>query len=682
MNTKKNKMKQFSITLFIVLFALVQLHAQTDTDPNKDYLDLTLEELLDLDVNVTSAGKSSNILDAPGIVTVVSENEIASSGARDIIDVLRLVPGFSFASDVESQLGIVNRGNWATEGKILLMIDGQMMNELSYATMVLGNHIPIENIQRIEIIRGPGSAIYGGNAEMSVINIITKTGENISGIEGGISHGSTENVPSFRKAAYLSIGKKIKDFEFSLFGKAEQGHRSDRTYTDLYGSSFNMTENTTDPQHVNINAKYKNLEIRGIYDNYKTKTRDFNGENLLKAYQMDYISQLAEIKYKYEVTDKLSILPKINYKRDTPWLSSEAPLDGEADEYYEYNRTVSRYTGSLMAAYMLNKQVDFTLGYEYYYDMAVDNLADDGATFWDGKKQISYQNHAIHFQTNLSNRIVNATIGMRYDKHNQYGGAFIPRIALMKKIRKVHFKLLYNRAFRTPSLENIDLNFGLDTIRKQPLIVPEITDVYNFEMGYKISPNFYINANLFRITLDKTIVYSITEDGKEGYDNLGKTGSQGIELELKSKFTKLSVNANYSFYTTKKLNQIEDYKVAGNSSAFLGAPQHKITLSAIYKITNNFKINSTTIFYSKRYSYDQYDGANQTVNLSVHKPVAFINMFLSYDNLFVKGLNVGAGVYNISDSKYSFIQPYNGWHTPIPGKSREYLVKLNYNFNW
>jgi outer membrane cobalamin receptor len=91
------------------------------------------------------------------------------------MEVLRNVPGFEFGLDVEGVVGLGIRGNWAHEGKVVLFIDGQEMNESLYSTLQFGNHYPVEHIDRIEIIRGPGSALHGGFAAYAVINIITRT---------------------------------------------------------------------------------------------------------------------------------------------------------------------------------------------------------------------------------------------------------------------------------------------------------------------------------------------------------------------------------------------------------------------------------------------------------------------------------------------------------------------------
>ena len=77
--------------------------------------------------------------ESPGVVSYISAEEIHESGANDLVDVLRLVPGFDFAMDVEGVVGIGVRGNWAHEGKVLMLIDGQEMNEGLYSSLQFGN---------------------------------------------------------------------------------------------------------------------------------------------------------------------------------------------------------------------------------------------------------------------------------------------------------------------------------------------------------------------------------------------------------------------------------------------------------------------------------------------------------------------------------------------------------------
>jgi outer membrane receptor for ferrienterochelin and colicin len=95
--------------------------------------DLSLEELLSVEVRVASGSSNRGLTtrESPSIVTLVTEEEIRKSGARDMIDVLRLVPEFEFGVDVQGAVGVDIRGNWGYEGKILFLFDRQEMNDNS-----------------------------------------------------------------------------------------------------------------------------------------------------------------------------------------------------------------------------------------------------------------------------------------------------------------------------------------------------------------------------------------------------------------------------------------------------------------------------------------------------------------------------------------------------------------------
>jgi outer membrane receptor for ferrienterochelin and colicin len=223
------------LSVFILFFtSIFGLYGQ-DTIPSKldtlDYYEMSLEDLLKLKAHgvpseleelinsliSVSSKKAMNTRETPGIISLITEEEIKNSGARDLIDVLRLIPGIDFGVDVEGVVGLGMRGNWANEGKILILLDGQETNEIMFASSQLGNRFPIDLIKRIEIIRGPGSAIYGGYAEYGVVNIITKQAEDINGIFASATYGQMQKDYG-RKNISLALGKKINDFSFNLSG--------------------------------------------------------------------------------------------------------------------------------------------------------------------------------------------------------------------------------------------------------------------------------------------------------------------------------------------------------------------------------------------------------------------------------------------------------------------------------
>ena len=111
--------------------------------------------------------------EAPGVISVITREEIDNSGARNLDDLLIFVPGITPSQDEENGRGYGVRGLWSMEGKMLILLDGVRMNEALYGNTIFARQFSTDNIERIEIIRGPASAVYGEFGELAVLNIIS-----------------------------------------------------------------------------------------------------------------------------------------------------------------------------------------------------------------------------------------------------------------------------------------------------------------------------------------------------------------------------------------------------------------------------------------------------------------------------------------------------------------------------
>ena len=138
-------MKKLLLTLLVTIgnFCAFAQYAFQQNPDTSSFFNLSLEELLNVQISVASK-KALTLRESPGIVTLITEDEIKNSGAHDLLDVLSMVPGLQFGVDVEGAIGIGVRGNWGHEGKVLLLIDGQEMNEPLYSTIQFGEHYPVE----------------------------------------------------------------------------------------------------------------------------------------------------------------------------------------------------------------------------------------------------------------------------------------------------------------------------------------------------------------------------------------------------------------------------------------------------------------------------------------------------------------------------------------------------------
>lgn len=683
-------MKKTSCILIVLFFmALAHPADAQDTIPQKDTLDfyeMSLEQL----INVKAHGVSSEMeklinsliavaskkplsaRESPSIVTLITEDEIKKSGARDLIDVLNLVPGIDFGMDVEGVVGIGTRGNWAHEGKILLLLDGQEMNESLFATTQFGNHFSVDQIKKIEIIRGPGSAIYGGFAEYGVINIITRNGEDLSGFSISGLYGNMKNDFG-RNNINISGGAKLNNKTFSIAAFSGQANRSDRDFTDIYGTSYNMAGSSDlNATNVNLGFQWKDLSFRGIVDQYNISSRVVYDTVGPVVFREAFNSYLGELKYTYKAGEKFTITPRFNYKHQEPWKTRAT--EGAGD----YFKVTDKYTGNITLSYNFNRALNLVAGVEGYSDNAEDMV--DSSFFSNDEKEVSYFNYAAFAQGLIKTRIVNIILGARYDNHSAYGPAFAPRVGLTKKYKKFHAKLLYSDAFRAPSIENINLQYP-DNIK------PEKTNVIELEAGYQLTRKSIITAGFFDITTRNPIIYfvktteidSVTTLEEDAYRNFGSSGTSGIEVEYKYKDKWGFLNLNYSFYSVKDKDKVEDYTVPGNDNVLLAFPAHKINLSASFNITSKLSINPSVSYRGERYGYTSVDSLDMSV-VEKFEPFTLLNLYLHYSNALGTGLDLGVGMFDILDKGVKFIQPYNGYHAPLPGPSREMVFKLTYNF--
>lgn len=667
----------------ILSFSLMWYYSQDTSVVKRDslnYYDMSLEELLKLKAHgvpseleelinsliSVSSKKALNTRETPSIITLITEEEIKNSGARDLIDVLRLVPGIDFGVDVEGVVGLGVRGSWSNEGKILILLDGQETNEILFASSQLGNRFPIDLIKRIEIIRGPGSAIYGGYAEYGVINIITKQAEDLNGVFASGTYGQMEKDYG-RKNLSLAFGRKIKDFSISISAFTGIAQRSDQVYKDYYGAQYNMNGNSDlKTNYLNFFTKYKGLSFRLILDDYKIKIKDGFGAVLSNPVEGHFENIHAELKHELKISENWKINSRLNYKNQQPW---EIPA---YDETSPYQKSANRTLVNLSTTYEPNRNLNITLGTEAYHDIAKDLV--EGGQFKNGKNNISYYNYSLFGQGLFKTRLTNFIFGSRFDNHSAFGNAFVPRVGLTKKIKKFHYKALFSRAFRAPSIENIN---AADSSG----IKPEFTNILELELGYQINRNSILTLNIFDMTTKKPIVYYTTTDSlnSEFYTNFGSSGTQGIEAEYRFKSKKFSLNVNYAYYTAANKDRISLYQTS-DPSALLAFANHRINLSTQYNLNQFLNLHLSASYYGNRWQVGGIDSIGASI-LEKTDPLLLVNCFLNL-NLPNKGLNIGLGVYDILNQKFSFIQPYDGGHAPLPGPSREILLRLQYQLNF
>lgn len=249
---------------------------------------------------VTATRTEKKILDVPASVQVITAMDIENSGAVYVDDVFKKVPGVNVSrtSGLANSKPVVTMRGVKSGSDVLVLVDGQPMVN-AYSGVVNWNDIPVNSIEKIEVVKGPGSAIYGSNAMAGVINITTKKAQKLHGsasVSYGTNHTWIKNI---------NFGDKVGKFGYDLYYQGTDSH----TYSDMAtasiskdkdnkaeaGSGYDVVSKTTGGQQVIIGKKGEKIWDE---DNYKARfTYDFD-EN--KTLSLGFMKTENEYSYDYD----------------------------------------------------------------------------------------------------------------------------------------------------------------------------------------------------------------------------------------------------------------------------------------------------------------------------------------------------------------------------------------------
>jgi iron complex outermembrane receptor protein len=250
-------LRLFISACFLIGTTPFQSTLATAAEGNPGLMTMSLEELLNMEVT-TASKKSETVTETPAFTHVITKDQIQRFGYRTVAEALSGVIGFHFNSDLVYDsmtvrgFGIV--GDF--QNRILILIDGQRTNDAVEDWGAVGHDFvfDIEGIKRIEIVKGPGSALWGNNALLGVVNIVPEKGADIDGVEAGIGESSLYELKAFVKA-----GKKF-DNGFEIAGMFS-GLRTEST--DIYVPDRGTAEdnNEWDAIRSYLQASYKAFDI-------------------------------------------------------------------------------------------------------------------------------------------------------------------------------------------------------------------------------------------------------------------------------------------------------------------------------------------------------------------------------------------------------------------------------------
>ncbi|MBP9708411.1 MAG: TonB-dependent receptor plug domain-containing protein, partial [Oligoflexales bacterium] len=490
-------LEKFKIILSLLLFFIFSFPIVAK--------DLSLTEVLEIKTSVSSLRELSS-RESPGIISVITDDEIEKSGAKDILDVLRNVPGFYFSTDLVSTVNLVSRGMSTAEGKVLIMVDGLEQNEQVYGTLPLANHYPVAQIKKIEIIRGPGSVIYGGFAGLNVINIVTKKGDDLRGGEFELTSGEMKDAYGHNSLSMI-YGQEKDGFKGSVGGFVGRSNLSDRDYKDYPpyqadGRPISMASGSRiDPHFLNAGIEYNGFEFRTQQDSYQTTNRDGWAAGNVMEDEVHFLNNIVNAKKTIKIA-KLKITPEWTFIDNSPFYNPE-PMNDMIDDN-EIRQRATTQIARLLADYNLTDENNIIIGVEKRWkDYQLLNTWTDrdppqkhpALGFEDSIK--ARQETAYFAQYMHMSKIGNVTLGVRQDDVENRDKITVPRIGYTNIINKIHFKVLWAKSFREPTMSSLE--FG--DLNSEKITTTEL------EFGYQISTNLFANLNFYNSLIDNPIAY-------------------------------------------------------------------------------------------------------------------------------------------------------------------------------
>ncbi|MEE4290716.1 MAG: TonB-dependent receptor [Cycloclasticus sp.] len=564
-----------------------------------------------------ATGRKQTVSQAPAVASIISAKTIRQIGARDIDEVLETIPGLhvSYTAGGYNPIYQIRGISSNVNPQVLMLINGiPITNIFTGDRSQAWGGMPVENISRIEVIRGPGSAIYGADAFAGTINIITKNSTEIDGLEIGASAGSFDEY-----RGWLQYGNSIAGWDTAFSAQVLDTHgQYEKIDSDFQTGldSFFSTSASLAPNSLNLGRQSLDTRLDISRDEWQIRlgyqgrrhgevgaglfnALDNEGEANADRYNADITYLNVDLIEDWELKAQYSFFNTIT-KSDLvllpPGTNTGAGIFpngviAKPDVHERHNRIdlSAFYTG------INNHDIRVGTGFHHQDQYKIEEMKNyvpfgaaliplgslmdvtDTAPFNQEKTRKIYYGFiqdAWDFAPDWT-----LTAGLRYDHYSDFGSTVNPRLALVWQTNyRLTSKLLYGRSFRAPSFAE-QFNINNPVAVGNPDLDPEVIDTYELAFDYAATNDLKIGFNIFYYQMDDIIRFDPTTA-----NNTGKQTGHGLEMEVNWKATdKLAVYGNYAYQSS------ED---KATSSDAADAPQQQMYIRANYDLSPIWSINS------------------------------------------------------------------------------------------
>jgi len=541
-HSMRHRVVRFHVLIAVCLSLVRPVEATADASG------LGLESLLNMEV-VSASRFPQRVREAPASVRVIEATEIRAHGWRTLADILDSMPGLFVSSDrLYSYLGVrgfIRPSDYNTN--YLILLDGLPLNDNIYNQAYLGSEfiLDTELIDRVEFVPGPGSSIYGANAILGVVNVITRSGRQERGGRIGIAAGTGGEV-----GLRASQGSAVPGRDWLL----SASHISTEGVSMALPNSLGVTRRTDRERVDRAYGKY------GSGD-FSLAMAISERERQLPAGAFATVVDDPRAR----IRDRQFSLGLRHEREYTPGLSVALRANIGASDYHG----IYTYEDDLVSPDISHgrwigleaRAVDLRLpghkwlyGIDAQYDWRQDQRNYDiepYALYIDDKRDGNRYGVYAQDELRLGNWLLN--IGARYDRYDSFGGKLSPRLALIhEQSPNTLWKLVYGEGIRAPSV--FEMHYGStepDAVYKgNSHLQPEHMKTLELEWLHETARGLLVSASVFTQHIDDLISQvEDTNDGKLYFTNLGSVVMHGIEFAAEKRFaTDVRLRGALSFH--------------------------------------------------------------------------------------------------------------------------------------